>query len=129
MNPLEAYRGYQVETASPGEKVALLYEGARRFVDLALEGLEAGRLDEVSLYTGKAQRILEELSLSLDPEAGEIARNLDRLYEYWHWRLGQGLIRRDKEAFREVSGVLGEMAQTWREAARIVKMQQRSAHG
>ena len=129
MNPLEAYQGYQVQTASPGEKVALLFEGARRFADLALKELEAGRLDQVSLYTAKAQRILEELALSLDPETGEIAQNLDRLYEYWRWRLGQGLIRKDGNAFREVSQALGDMAETWREAARIVKAQQVSAHG
>lgn len=129
MNPLQAYQGYQVQTASPGEQVAMLYEGARRFADLALRGLEEGRPEDVSLYTGKAQRILEELALCLNHDAGEIAGNLDRLYEYWRWRLGQGLIKQEPGAYREVSEALGQMAEAWREAARSLKVQRAAVHG
>lgn len=129
MNQVQQYQTYQVQTASPGEQVALLYEGARRFTDLAQKGLENGRLDEVSLYTGKAQRILEELAACLNPEAGEVAQHLDQLYDYWCWRLGQGLIKRDGAAYREVSAVLGEMAEAWREAARSLKAQRAALNG
>lgn len=107
----------------------MLYEGARRFADLALQGLEVGHPEEVSFYTGKAQRILEELALCLNHDAGEIAGNLDRLYEYWRWRLGQGLIRQDPAAYREVSEALGSMADAWRQAARSLKAQRAAVHG
>lgn len=129
MNPLQAYRGYQVQTATPGEQVALLYEGASRFAELALQGLKAGRLEDVSKYTGKAQRILVELALCLNHDAGEIAQNLDRLYDYWRWRLGQGLIHQDPEAFQEVATALGDMAEAWREASRSLHAGRVPAHG
>ncbi|OTA41209.1 MAG: hypothetical protein A6D92_08835 [Symbiobacterium thermophilum] len=100
---LNQYKAYQVQTTAPEDQVALLYEGAQRFIDKAALALQAGRYDEVSAYVGRAQQIFTELRTALNPEAGEIARNLDRLYDYWTWRLSQGLLKKDIEAFREVS--------------------------
>jgi len=122
VNALQQYRGYQSETAGQEEQVALLYDGARRFVDKAEVALTAGKLDEASLNTGKAQRILEELASSLDMQAGEIAVNLTKLYDYWCWRLGQALIKRDSSAYREVSLALMDLHGAWVEAARTVRM-------
>ncbi len=120
---LNQYKTYQVQTTAPEDQVALLYEGAQRFIDKAALALQAGKYDEVSAYVGRAQQIFTELRTALNPEAGEIARNLDRLYDYWTWRLSQGLIKKDIEAFREVSGTVGDMAATWKEAARQVRAQ------
>lgn len=120
---LNQYKAYQVQTTAPEDQVALLYEGAQRFIDKAALALQAGRYDEVSAYVGRAQQIFTELRTALNPEAGEIARNLDRLYDYWTWRLSQGLLKKDIEAFREVSATVGDMAGAWREAARQVRAQ------
>lgn len=129
VNGLKQYRSYQVDTAGPEAQVALLYDGARRFTEQALSALEDGRLDDVSLYSGKAQRILEELSFALNPEAGEIAGNLGKLYEYWCWRLGQGLLMQEPAAFREVSATLTEMGEAWAVAAGQVRAQRgKQAH-
>ncbi len=121
VNALNQYRTYQVDTANREDFVALLYDGARRFTAKALSALEAGRLSEVSLYTGKAQRIFTELTVSLNYDAGEISTNLAKLYDYWSWRLSQGLIKRDPQAFREVSETLVDMHAAWVEAARQVR--------
>lgn len=123
MNGLNQYRAYQVQTIPPEDQVALLYEGAQRFIDKAARALQQGQYAEVSENVGRAQQIFAELRAALNPEAGEIALNLDRLYEYWTWRLSQGLVRKDIEAFREVSATVGDMAGTWREAARQVRAQ------
>jgi flagellar protein FliS len=123
MNGLAQYRGYQVESAGPEEQIVLLYDGARRFVDHAEAALKAGRLDEVSRNIGKAQRIFEELACMLNLEAGEVARNLSRLYEYWGWRLSQGLIKKDPAMFAEVSATLVEMHEAWSQAVKEVRSQ------
>lgn len=123
MNGLNQYKSYQVETVAPEDQVAMLYEGAQRFIDKAAMALESGRYDEVSENVGKAQRIFAELSGALNFNAGEIARNLERLYDYWSWRLSQGLLKKDVEAFREVSATVGDMATAWAEAARQLRTQ------
>lgn len=123
MNKTNPYRSYQVETASAEDQVAMLYDGARRFIDLATIALEARRYDEVSNNIGKAQRIFGELSACLNFEAGEIANNLLQLYDYWTWRLSQGLILKDPGMFQEVSATLVEMQGAWAEAAKQVRVQ------
>lgn len=125
-NGLDQYRIYQAETVPPEDRVALLYDGTRRFVDRALRALEREDYEEVSRNVGKAQRILEELSAALNFEAGQIAENLFLLYDYWSWRLGQGLIHKDPSAFREVSAALADMHEAWVEAAKAVRAQRGS---
>jgi flagellar secretion chaperone FliS len=129
MNPLQQYRSYQTETVGPEEQVALLYGGTVRFVDQALANLEAGNLEAASRYTGRAQEILGELSASLDLTVGEVAQNLFRLYDYWIWRLSQGLMQRDATAYREVSTALADMQEGWAQAARSVRTQRAVASG
>jgi len=121
VNGLNQYKSYQVETLAPEDRVALLYEGAQRFIEKAAVALENGRYPEVSENVGKAQQIFAELTASLNFDAGEIAKNLERLYEYWSWRLSQGLINKDIEAFREVSATVGDLAGAWAEAAKQVR--------
>lgn len=123
VNAYNQYRSYQVETASPEDQVALLYDGARRFVDKGRAAMEAGILDEASHNVGKAQAILAELSAALNLEVGEIAQNLWKLYDYWNWRLSQGLIKKDSTALQEVSAALSDMGQAWADAARQVRAQ------
>lgn len=130
MNGLSQYRNYQLDTAGLEDSIPLLYDGARRFVDQAQVALEAGDYFQVSQNTGKAQRILSELAASLNMDAGGIAANLYQLYDYWVWRLGQGLIQKNPDAFREVSAALGDMRDAWADAARQVRAQRSlRAHG
>lgn len=120
---LNQYKSYQVETVAPEDQIALLYQGAQRFIDKAALALESGNFVDVSENVGKAQRIFAELTAALNFSAGDIAQNLERLYEYWSWRLSQGLIQKDPEALREVSTTVGDMAGAWAEAARQVRTQ------
>jgi len=129
VNGLSQYRKYQTETAAPEDQIVLLYEGAQRFIERAATAMEAGDYGDVSLNVGKAQRIFAELSSCLNYDAGEIAVNLARLYEYWSWRLSQALIKKDVEALREVSQTVGDMAGAWAEAARQVRVQRAHGHG
>ncbi|HWI53238.1 MAG TPA: flagellar export chaperone FliS [Symbiobacteriaceae bacterium] len=123
------YRNVQLDVASPEDSVALLYDGIRRFVDQALLALQAGKLEQVSYNVGKAQQILGEMSACLNFEV-EISKNLYQLYEYWSWRLGQGLIKQEPAAFQEVSAVLADMREAWADAARQVRAQRAlRAHG
>lgn len=123
MNGLNQYRSYQVQTSAPEDQIALLYDGARRFVDQAAAAVEAQDYPLVSEKVGKAQRIFTELTAMLNFEAGEVADNLARLYEYWNWRLTQGLIHKDVEAFREVSATVADLGAAWAEAAKAVRAQ------
>jgi len=69
----------------------------------------------------KAQNILWELTNSLNYEAGEIAYNLDALYNYMIRRLVDADFNSNPEAVKEVIGHLSEIKSSWE--AIIIKTQ------
>lgn len=118
---LSSYTSARLDTAGREQWVPLAYDGARRYTDRAAAALAVGNAEEMARCTIRARAILDELRRALDPAAGEIARNLDALYDYWQRRLDDGLRHRDSEAFGEVSRMLADFQATWEEAARLAR--------
>lgn len=108
-NPYGQYRDVQVQTASPGRLLIMLYDGAIRFANLARRGIETA--DPKLTYEGmhRTQAILDHLTSTLDPNAGVIATNLAELYEFMGQRLLEANLRRDANAVVEVIGLLEEI--------------------
>ncbi|MCK4467515.1 MAG: flagellar export chaperone FliS, partial [Desulfobacterales bacterium] len=68
----------------------------------------------------KAQSIISELMQALDFEkGGEVARNLNSLYNYMLRRIIEGDVKRDVKAFDEVILMLGELESAWKEISRV----------
>jgi len=79
MNP---YLKVQVETATPVERVILLYDRVVLLLKEALDALEEGDTPRKVNSIAKAEKIVQVLSSSLDFEAGgEVARVLRDFYE------------------------------------------------
>lgn len=124
MYTAQAYRHYattQAQTADRGELVVMLYEGALKFLSRAVAALQAGNLEEAHNSLVRCQDIVAELMGSLNMEAGEIAFNLLRIYEYMHRRLVDANLGKDERAVREVAGLLRDLLPAWQEAARRVR--------
>jgi len=108
------YLKAQVETASPEQLVTMLYDGAVRFGEQAVEALESGDVEKFCGKVGRVQAIVLELSVSLDrAEGGEIAANLAALYAYVHTRLVEADVEKDPERIREALRILRELREGW----------------
>jgi flagellar protein FliS len=119
MNAYQMYRQTQAQTAPPGELVLMLYRGAVRFVTTAIDAIE-GR-DVVTAHNSlmSAQAIVTELRETLDVErGGQIAQNLQRLYEYLGRRLLEANTRKDTAPAREAQKLLRELLPAWEAAVR-----------
>ena len=115
MNAVDAYREHAVTTQTRGRLIVLLYDGAIKFLRLALQEMEAGRLVEKGLYIGKAQAILVELNTSLDlASGGEIATNLRNLYHFMDRHLSEANLHRNPEKIRQVLEQLEELNESWK---------------
>lgn len=113
------YRRTQVETATPGQLVVLLYEGCIRFTQRGRVALEAQEWDGARTSLLRAQDILAELMSGLNLEVGgEIASNLLRLYEYMYQRLVTANVKRDGAAALEVEELIRSLLPAWEEAVR-----------
>jgi flagellar protein FliS len=112
---VNAYAKVSLETgvtsASPHKLIVMLYDGALAAVMTAVTQMNAGNVQE----KGKAIRIIDDgLRASLDKEVGgEIARNLDALYDYMSRRLLEANISNKPEILEEVRGLLADLRDTW----------------
>jgi flagellar protein FliS len=71
------------EDITPHQVISLLLDGALARVDSAISRLDEGEIDEAAVLVKKTIGIVGGLRDSLDMEAGgDIAQNLDILYEY-----------------------------------------------
>lgn len=118
MNGVTTYQNTAVTTQSKGRLIVMLYEGAIKFMKLALNDLEAGRYEAKGRYISRAQGIINELNAVLNVDAGgEIAANLRRLYCFMNTRLSQANSKRDPKMVREVISLMEELNQGWKAIA------------
>lgn len=115
---LSAYRKQQVETATPGQLVVMLYDAAIRNCQAAQAAIQDQDRDRAARHLLKAQDIVSELMSSLNVEAGgELGVKLLRLYEYMYRRLVFANVRKDASAAKEVEGLLCDLRDAWARAA------------
>jgi len=119
-NPWQSYRKVATQTASPGQLVLMLYEGAIRFLEKSVAGFAHEDPLEFNLTINnnilRAQAIINEMNMTLNMEAGgEISTNFRRLYDYFHRRLQEANVRKQKEPIEEVIMRLRVLRDSWAE--------------
>jgi flagellar secretion chaperone FliS len=116
-----AYQAQSILTASPGQLVLLMFDGALRFMAQARAAFAEPedtprRLEKINTALLRAQAILGELRSNLDfTSGGEVAVNLDRLYDYYLRRLFECNLRKSEIPLIEVEGLVRELRDGWAE--------------
>lgn len=108
------YLRTKILTATPEELRLMLYEGALRFCRQAREALE--KRDFENSYEGimRAQKIVLELSTSLNHSiAPELCEKLSALYTYIYRRLVDANLERTIEPLDEAIRLLDFERETW----------------
>ena len=112
-NPWLSYRQVATKTATPGQLVLMLFDGALRFLDKALVGFDLDDPLDSNLAINnnilKAQEILRELNMSLNMEkGGEFATTMRRLYNYYDLQLSQSNLQKDPSGVELVIRLLSD---------------------
>ena len=103
-----------VNYASPYRLIQMLFEAALGRIAAARGHLERGEIAAKGVAIGKAISIVAGLRKSLNHEAGgEIAANLERLYDYYERRLLEANTSNDPRLLDEVARLLGEIKHAW----------------
>jgi flagellar protein FliS len=114
-----AYSNIGVETgvmaAGPHKLILMLFEGARIAVSSALIHMRKGDIPAKGVAISKAINIVDNgLKASLDVEAGgQMALQLDALYEYMSNRLLLANLKNKPELLEEVGRLLSELQEAW----------------
>lgn len=113
-NPYSQYKETEITTANQGKLIVMLYDGAIKFLNNALEVLPEKKYDAVNTNIIKAQDIITELMLSLNVEAGgKVAGNLFSLYVYFKKRLIESNIQKEPSGIEEVVRHLKDLRDSW----------------
>jgi flagellar protein FliS len=117
-NKLAAYQAAAthggVAAADPHRLVVMLMDGALERIATARGCVLRGAHAERSQLLHRAVQIIDELRNSLDLKAGgELAQNLDTLYEYMCRRLLQASSENRVQILDEVSRLLNDMRTAW----------------
>ncbi len=121
MNAMAALRQYQtvntqarVSDASPHRLIQLLMEAGLSRLAQAKGAMLYGQSAQKGELISKAIGIIGGLREGLDLEkGGEIAANLDRLYDYMVLRLFEANVSNEPEMLDEVQQLLSEIKAAW----------------
>jgi flagellar protein FliS len=112
-----AYTESSVLTAPPERLVVMLYDGAGRFLARAAATIRAGEPGAAGEPLRRAQAILDELLVTLDPSAGEVAERLQSIYLFCQRTLVEAQLERDAAKVDRVAELLAELRDAWAQIA------------
>ena len=112
------YRTAAVNSATPGQLVLMLFDGALRNLATALAGFEieslGTRIERINNHLLKAQAILRELQSSLDLKSGgKFAQTMWALYDFMLDHLRIANMKKEPEPIRVVEKLIGEVRDAW----------------
>lgn len=120
-NRLQTYKVSAVHTASPGALVVMLFDGAIKYLNIALKTFDSTDPLEFNLtiHTNltKTQEIVRELNAALDPEkGGALGNRMSSLYEYFDRRLHEANMKKDKAIIEEVLRHISGLRDAWNQS-------------
>lgn len=117
-NTINAYQRNAIMTASPAELTLMLYEGAIKFCNIAIMGIEQKDMEKAHINLKKAQDIISEFRITLDHKY-PVWEDFDRVYDYIYRRLVEANIRKDIEIIEDALKYIREMRDTWKEVMKL----------
>ena len=119
-NAFAQYNTNKILTASPAELTLMLYEGAIKFCNVAIVGIEQGNIQKAHDNIMKTQRIVEEFQITLDRKY-EVAKDFDAVYNYLIMRLREANMKKDAAILEEVLRHLRTMRDAWKEVMQVAR--------
>lgn len=115
---LSSYSDYgynsEIEYADPHRLIQMLFEGALKRIAYAKGAMQRKSIAEKGKFISQTIEIIGGLRASLDVEdGGDIAANLESLYEYISRRLVTANLKNSEEMLDEVSGLLLDVKVAW----------------
>lgn len=115
-----------VSAADPHKLILMLLDGAIQRIAQARGCTANGAKVDATLHLQRALAIVGELRASLDLSKGQIAENLDALYDYIGRQLLVAHVPAKRDNLAHLSALLGEIRSAW---AAIPPAAQRAATG
>lgn len=117
-NAYAQYNKNKILTASPAELTLMLYEGAIKFCNMAIDAVERKDVSGAHKNIIKVENIIDYLRTTLDMKYA-VAKDFERMYVYLHKRLIEANTKKDAEILKEVNEHLRSIRDTWKQVMHI----------
>lgn len=114
INAAMTYSNNRLNTSSPAELTLMLYEGAIKFCNLAILGIERNDIQKAHSNIIKVENIIKEFQITLDHKYA-VAEDFDRVYNYIHEQLVLANVEKNAQILEEVLEHLRELRDTWKQ--------------
>lgn len=115
-NAQNVYKQNQILNASPKKLVVLLYDGCIKNMKLAELSITEKKLDQAHTALIKSQDIIAELASTLNKEqGGQVAQDLNDIYEYLMRNLIEANRTKDISIVRKNREMMEELREAWAE--------------
>ncbi len=115
---MNAYQKNAIMTATPAELTLMLYDGAIKFCNIALDAMDKKDIQKAHENIKKAEAIITELRASLDRKY-PVWEDFERVYEYIYKQLVAANLAKEKAPLEEALKRIREMRDTWKEVMRL----------
>ena len=113
-NYQNAYKKASVNTLDQNKLIIMLYDGAIKNANFAVQYMESGEIEKVHDSLIKTKNIVTELLATLNmDQGGEIAKNLKSLYSYMFSQLIEANMEKKSEPVLTVIDLLKELRGAW----------------
>lgn len=120
-NAAAAYQNSKIQTASKADLTLMLYEGAIKFCNLAMNALEKKDIQGTNTNIQKAEKIILELQVTLDRKY-PVAQEFDNVYKYIQGKLFQANMKKDPEFLEEALVQIRDMRDIWKQIMAKARM-------
>ncbi len=117
-NAYAQYNNNKVMTASPAELTLMLYDGAIKFCNIAIDAVERKDIQKAHTNIIKVANIVDYLRKTLDMKY-KVAQDFERMYVYLDRRLTEANVKKSKVILEEVNEHLHAIRSTWKDVMRI----------
>ena len=113
-NYQNAYKKASVNTLDQNKLIIMLYDGAIKNANFAVQYMKSGEIEKVHDSLIKTKNIVTELLATLNMEnGGEIAKNLKSLYSYMFSLLIEANMEKNSKPVLTVIDLLKELRGAW----------------
>ncbi|QEH70823.1 flagellar export chaperone FliS [Cellulosilyticum sp. ST5] len=119
-NPYMKYQENSITTASGPELTLMLYNGAIKFCNIAIEAIKEKNIQKAHDNIVKVENIIDELRATLNKKYA-IALEMDELYAYIYQLLVEGNFKKDIQKIEDACMLIRNYRDAWQIAMKAAK--------
>lgn len=119
-NAYKAYSNSKLMTSTPAQLTLMLYDGAIKFTNIAIDAIEKKDYEKANTYIQKTKRIIEEFRATLNFKY-PVAQEFETVYKMIYEKLLFANMKKDVEVLQDVLKHLRTMRETWEEVIKLAK--------